>query len=122
MGIILIKEGYGTAIRLEKVAKNRPFSAGRVGRNLIEMRGLSEEQLAQALGKRHGRHYMFGEVPLAPDALALLNRELVDRYDVIPYGVKGKRLMLLAIDPGNLVMLDEVSFVTGKIVEPIVVP
>ncbi len=102
--------------------ENQVIFGGRLGTNLLEMGAVTEAALAAALGRRHRLPALSGELPLDPKALALLRAEVADRHDVIPYLVADRRLAILACDPSDLAMLDEVAFATGKQVHPIVAP
>ncbi len=102
--------------------ENQVIFGGRLGTNLLEMGAVTEEALAAALGRRHRLPALSGELPLDPKALALLRPEVADRHDVVPYLVADRRLAILACDPSDLAMLDEVAFATGKQVHPIVAP
>lgn len=117
-----MKDGACAASAVREALKSQIIFGGRLGTNLLELGALSEEALARTLGRRFGVPSLSGEVRLDPAAVALLRSEVADRYDVIPYLIAERRLALLAIDPADLTMLDEVAFVTGKSVHPIVVP
>lgn len=102
--------------------RNQVIFGGRLGTNLLELGAVEEEALARVLGRQHGTPSLSGALPLDPRAVALLPAELADRHEVVPYLLADRRLAVLAADPGDLNMLDEVAFATGKQVHAIVVP
>jgi hypothetical protein len=122
LGEILVKERACTEAALHDALKNQVIFGGRLGTNLLEIRGVSEEALARALGRQHGIPSLFGRMRLDPAAVALVKPEIADRYEAVPYLVADRSLALLVADPKDLAMLDEVAFATGKQVHPIVVP
>ena len=122
LGDILVKSGACSETAVRDALRNQIIFGGRLGTNLLELQAVSEEALAKGLGKQHGLPCVFGPQRLDPAAVALLTPEVAERYDAIPYLLQGKRLALLVVDPRNLAMLDEVAFVTGKQVHPIVAP
>jgi hypothetical protein len=122
LGEILVKEGASTPDAVRDALKNQIIFGGRLGTNLLEIRGVSEEALARALGRQHGLPALFGRMRLDPQATALLRPDIADRYDAVPYVLADRRLALLVSDPKDLAMLDEVAFATGKQVHPIVAP
>lgn len=117
-----MQEGTCDPDAIRGALRNQVIFGGRLGTNLLEMGAIAEDALAAALGRRHRLPALCGELPLEPKALSLLRAEVADRHDVVPYLVADRRLAILACDPSNLRMLDEVAFATGKQVHPIVVP
>jgi hypothetical protein len=122
LGELLVQEGTCDPDAIRGALRNQVIFGGRLGTNLLEMDAIAEDALAAALGRRHRLPALSGELPLDPKALSLLRSEVADRHDVVPYLVADRRLAILACDPSNLRMLDEVAFATGKQVHPIVVP
>lgn len=122
LGDLLLALGATTPAQLRAAVDNQVIFGGRLGTNLLEIGGVTEEALAQALSQRHGVPVAHGDVTVDPAVLALLRPELVDRLEVIPRRLDGKRLEVLVADPTDLAKLDEVAFATGKQVRPVVVP
>jgi len=122
LGEMLVKEGACSDAAVRDALKNQIIFGGRLGTNLLEIKAVSEEALARALGRQHALASLCGEMQLDPRATALLTPEIADRYDAIPYVLADRRLALIVVDPRNLVMLDEIAFATGKQVHPIVAP
>ncbi len=102
--------------------RNQVIFGGRLGTNLLEIGAITEAALADALGRRHRLPALSGDLALDPKALGLLRAEVADRHDVVPYLVAGRRLAVLACDPSDLAMLNEVAFATGRQIHPFVVP
>jgi hypothetical protein len=122
LGDILIARGATTQAQLRAAIENQVIFGGRLGTNLLELGAVTEEALADALSQFHGVPVVHGDMALEPKVLALLRPELVDRLEVIPRRLDGKRLEVLVADPRDLAKLDEVAFATGKQVRPVVVP
>jgi hypothetical protein len=122
IGELLVEAGAADPAAVRAALQNQVIFGGRLGTNLLEIGGVEEGALAAALGKKHGLPSLSGDLDLDPKVLALVRRDVADRHDVIPYVLVDRRLAVLACDPANLAMLDEVAFATGKQVHPIVVP
>jgi hypothetical protein len=122
LGEILVREGACSEAAVRDALKNQIIFGGRLGTNLLEIEAVTEEALAKALAKQHALPSLHGPQVLDPAAVALLTPEIADRYDAVPFLVKDRRLAIVVVDPRNLAMLDEVAFVTGKAVHPIVAP
>jgi hypothetical protein len=122
LGEILVEEGACTAAIVRQALQNQAIFGGRLGTNLLELGAVREDVLAFALGRLTGSPALYGDLPPDPKALSLLDRKLVERWEVVPYLVADRRLAVLARDPRDLNMLDEISFATGKSVQAFVVP
>jgi hypothetical protein len=122
LGEILVRERACSPEELHDALKNQVIFGGRLGTNLLELRAVSEEALARALGRQHALPSLCGDMKLDGHATALLRSDVADRCDAVPYVVADRRLALLVVDPRNVAALDEVAFATGKQVHPIVVP
>ncbi len=122
LGDILVSLQICTEAQIREGLENQVIFGGRLGTNLLEIGHLTEEQLARALGRRHGRPCLYGNLAVDPAALRLLGPDVVDRLEVIPYIVQDRKLAVLVRDPDDLAVLDEVAFATGKKVHPIVAP
>lgn len=122
VGELLVQDGACTPERVREALQNQAIFGARLGTNLLELGAVAEPDLARALGRRHGVPCVHGDVALDPRALALVRPELADRHDVVPYLRADRRLAVLARDPSDLAMLDEVAFATGLRVHPVVAP
>jgi hypothetical protein len=122
IGEILVGEGVCSQDSVRDALRNQVIFGGRLGTNLLEVRAIREEELARTLGAQHRLPSLHGDLRLDSAAVRLLTPEIADRHDAVPYALADRRLALLVVDPGDLGMLDEVAFATGKLVHPIVVP
>jgi hypothetical protein len=122
IGELLVQARATDPAAVHAALQNQVIFGGRLGTNLLEIGGVKEDVLAAALGQKHRIPSLAGHLELDPRTLALLRPEIADRHDVIPYVLADRRLAVLAADPNDLAMLDEVAFATGKQVHPIVVP
>jgi hypothetical protein len=122
LGEILVSEGACSAAAVAEALQCQAIFGARLGTNLLELGQVTEEALAFALGKQSGAPALYGELPPDPVALRLVDRRVADRWDVIPFLVADKRLAVLARDPGDIRMLDELAFATGRHVQAFVVP
>jgi hypothetical protein len=122
LGELLVQSGACTPAAVREALENQVIFGGRLGTNLLELGLVEEEPLARALGSRHGVPHLWGPTALDPAAVRLVPAELADRWEIVPYVLSDRRLAILACDPSNLGMLDEVAFSTGKHVHALVAP
>lgn len=122
LGEILIQQGACTAASVREALRNQVIFGGRLGTNLLEIGAVREDALAHALGTLFRSPSLSGNLKVDPAAVALLRPDVADRQEVVPYLLADRRVAVLACDPSDLRMLDEVAFATGRRVHPIVTP
>jgi hypothetical protein len=124
LGEMLIEAGLLTPAQLVEALKNQVNYGGRLGTNLIDMGYLEEEELDRFLSKKLGLPCATEDQlrSVSLDIIALFPKELAERYSVIPLRRENKRLTLVMLDPSDLSVMDEISFVTGYFIIPMVAP
>jgi hypothetical protein len=81
----------------------------------------AEGQALRALGEQTGfRTIDLREATLDLSHLELVPREVAEALHILPVVARGDRLELAMADPRNGRIVDEIEFVTGKKVEPLV--
>jgi hypothetical protein len=121
LGDILLARGATTPGQLRDALEGQVLYGDRLGTNLLEVAGVTEEELAQALGRQHGCPALWGEFAADAGALDLLGGARADKLDAVPVRLEGRHLTVLVADPRDLRKIDELSFATGKEVRPVVV-
>jgi len=122
IGDMLLQSGACTLEALHEALENQVLFGGRLGTNLLETGAVSEEHLAAALGAKYGVPWLAGDDLLCEKAaVALVPADIADRCNAVPYRLAGRKLSVCCIDPSALGALDEVAFVSGKQVAPVVV-
>lgn len=124
LGEILVESGMLTPAQLEETLKNQAAFGGRLGTNLIELGFLRENELAAFLSKKLGFPCISAGQLMAvpPEVIRLVPKELAENYNIIPLRLDKKRLSVAMLDPSDLPLLDEISFVTGYFIDPMIAP
>jgi hypothetical protein len=124
LGEMLVSEGMITSEELEDTLKGQAIFGGRFGTNLIEMGILDELELTRFLSKKAGFPHALPEqlMNIAPQVIRLLPEEAVRKYRVVPLALNNRKLSLAMTDPADFATIDEISFVTGYIVVPLITP
>jgi hypothetical protein len=124
LGNYLQKQGLITRDQLEEALEHRAEHGARLGTNLVELRMLRIEQLAEYLS-------MFHSVPLPPRrwlerpqraAVQRVSRPLVERVRFVPMRLDGNILHAAVMDPRDPRVLDDLRFAIGCRIEPYVLP
>jgi hypothetical protein len=122
LGELLVEMGSCGADRVQEALEGQVIFGGRLGTNLLEIGALTEDALARALSRQHDRPALHGDLHVDTMVAALLKPKHADRFEVVPYRLEGRRLSVLCCDPADLRKLDEVAFVLGKQIAPVIVP
>jgi hypothetical protein len=124
LGELLIQAGKITPAQLEETLKGQAIFGGKFGTNLIEMGYLDEHDLAHFLSKKTGLPHASPEelMNVPPQVIRLIPEEMVKKYRVVPVALNNRKLSLAMSDPMDFSAIDEISFVTGFIVIPLITP
>ncbi len=122
LGEILIQEGHLTQEGLQESLDWQVLYGGRLGTNLLELRLVTEEQLARALGHQLGVEVAWGELEVDPDMLGLVPRHIADRNELVPWKIEKRRLKVLSTEASRLALVDELSMRSGKACQLVVAP
>jgi hypothetical protein len=121
---MLLDAGLLSPAQCDESLQNRVFFGGKIGTSLIELGLLDEEKLARFLSRKLGVPFVhpdrFLDIPI--QVIRLLSRELALKYRVIPLSLEKRRLSLAMADPSDLRAIDEIAFITGHVIRPLVSP
>ncbi len=124
LGKFLVGRGNITEDQLEKAFRAQLVFGGRLGTNLVELGYITEKVLGEALAEilkvPYATFEHLQEIPAS--VIHLIPKGLSARYRVVPILREEKTLHLAMIDPKDVLVLDEVSFLTGLRVQPWVAP
>jgi Type II secretion system (T2SS), protein E, N-terminal domain len=124
LGEFLLRCGYVGRRDLLQALEQQQVFGGRLGTNLVRLGALSEDKLALALSKLLQVPCVSRErlQQIPPAVLELVDREVAGKYQVLPFAAQGQRLSLATGSVGDLRALDDLAFITGRVVSPFVVP
>jgi MshEN domain len=115
----LITEAQG-----DEALRNRVLFGGKIGTSLIELDFIDEETLARFLSEKLMVPFVNPDhiLTIPPDVIALITHDLALKYRVLPIRVTGRKLFLVMSDPSDLNAIDEIAFITGYGIKPLVTP
>lgn len=119
---MLVEEGLITELQLQNALQRQLIMGGKVGTNLIELKYVSEGQLGDILSKIYKIPYVsahsFSNIP--PDVINSIPREIAVRHRIIPIKKEHKNITIALENPNNLSVIDELRFITGCRLTPVV--
>jgi type IV pilus assembly protein PilB len=121
LGDILIQQGVIDEAKLSTALSDQRAFGGKLGRTLVDLGYVTEDQLVHALATQLGLDTIdLAKVEVAPEALSILPVDVCERYGVFPVRVDAKRRVLwLATAEPDQKTLEEVARVAQHTLEPI---
>jgi type IV pilus assembly protein PilB len=121
IGDILLDAGLINPEQLKQALQKQSVTGKRIGNILVEMGAVSEENMVGALSKQLG----FPSVDLkklkASEALLkLFPPAFLLKHQIAPVGKEGKRLKIAMSNPLDRSTLNDIEFMTGSPVDPVV--
>jgi type IV pilus assembly protein PilB len=121
LGEILIKESLITSEQLRQALEHQKSSGGRLGTCLMKLGFISEDEITGVLSRQYGVpsiNLKFYEVDAA--VIKLIPQDTAVRYQIVPLSRVGSTLTIAMTDPTNVFAMDDIKFMTGFNVEPVV--
>jgi type IV pilus assembly protein PilB len=123
IGQILKAQGLIDESQLLRALQDQRAWGGRIGHALLRLHFVSEEQLLVSVSRQLGIPAVrIGAWLVAPRVLRLLPEKFIRRRRVLPLDVisvrRVDRLVVAFPAPDDLLMVDEVAFAAGMVIEP----
>ena len=123
LGELLLAKGYVDKIQLSEALRNQRENGGRLGSVLVKLGHVSDGVIATILSEQYNLPSVdLSAYDISQDCLNLIPLETAIRYQVLPVKQVGMTLTVATADPTNVMVLDEIKFMTGYQVEPVVAP
>jgi type IV pilus assembly protein PilB len=121
IGEILIKDGFITREQLDAALMRQRRHDGRLGSILIDMGIVDDDDVTSVLSRHYGVPSInLGYFDVDPSLIQLIPIETAQKYLVIPLSRAGSTLAIATADPRNVLAIDDIKFLTGLNVEPLV--
>ena len=122
LGEILVRENLLTPQQLREALDFQREHGGRLGYNLVKMGLVSDDMITAVLSRQYGVPSVNLELfDIDGSVIRLIPREVAEKYSVLPLSRVGATLTLAMVDPTNVFAMDDIKFMTGLNIEPVVV-
>ncbi len=120
IGEILMEQGYITSAQLEEALEEQKITGEKLGEIMIRKGWISQEVLNQALANQAGvSTFDLSTYIIDPEVIKLIPEEVATKYKVVPVFRIDNTLTVAMVDPNNVFVIDELSRITGCIIEPV---
>src|SRR3954467_13395343 len=121
IGELLLKEKRITPAQLQEALNYQKTSGGKLGYNLVKLGFVKDEEITALLSKQYGVPSInLAQFEIDPAIVKLIPSETVQKYQIIPLSRSGATLTIAMTDPTNVFAMDDIKFMTGYNVEPVV--
>src|SRR6267154_1803525 len=121
IGELLLKEKLITPEQLSQALAQQKANGGKLGYNLVKMGFVKDDQITTLLSKQYGVPSInLAQFKIDPTIVKLVPTETARKYQIIPLSRSGSTLTIAMTDPTNVFAMDDIKFMTGYTVEPVV--
>ena len=121
IGELLLKENYITAEQLETALQAQRQHGGRLGSILINLGFVEDDDITALLSRKYGVPSInLSYFEIDPAVIKLIPMEVAQKYTAVPLSRVGNTLTIASADPTNVFVMDDIKFMTGFNIEPVV--
>lgn len=121
IGELLVKENLLSADQLNKAKTGAAAKGKRLGAEITELGFLEEAELTDFVAKQYGVPSIdLDDFQVDPEVTQLIPEDVAVKHGVVPVNRAGSTLILATADPSNIFALDDIKFLTGYNIQPVV--
>ena len=121
LGDLLLKQKLITQEQLEAALKLQREEGGKIGEALVRVGAVSESDITETLSQQFGVPSIdLAHFEIDPAIIKVVPGEVARKYGVLPVNKTGATLTIAMGDPTNVFAMDDIKFMTGYNVEPVV--
>ena len=121
LGDMLVKAALITREQLNQALQQQQTAGGRIGTNLVKLGFISEDDITSFLSRQYGVPSInLSHFEIDGNVIKLIPSEIAQKHQVIPINRTGNVLTVAMADPSNIFAIDDIKFMTGFKVEPVV--
>jgi type IV pilus assembly protein PilB len=121
IGELLLKEKRISPAQLQEALSYQKSSGGKLGFNLVKLGFVKDEEITALLSKQYGVPSInLTQFEIDPSIIKLIPSETAHKYQIVPLSRSGATLTIAMTDPTNVFAMDDIKFMTGYNVEPVV--
>lgn len=123
IGEILLENKLITQEQLQEALEKQKKVKSRLGSILIDLGFVSADDVGEVLSEKYQVPHVDPEaIDIEKDVLKVIPVEVTRKFKCIPLYRFGSTVTLAMVDPFDLKVIDEIKFLTGFQVEPVVAP
>jgi type IV pilus assembly protein PilB len=121
LGELLTKASLITQDQLKEALRVQKETGGKLGETLIKLNFVSEEDITECLSQQFGVPSInLAHFEIDPSVIKLIPSDVARKYNILPVNKTGATITIAMADPTNVFAMDDIKFMTGYNVEPVV--
>jgi type IV pilus assembly protein PilB len=121
LGELLTKASLITQDQLKEALKLQKETGGKLGETLIKLGFVSEEDITECLSQQFGVPSInLAHFEIDASVIKLIPSDVARKYNILPVNKTGATITIAMADPTNVFAMDDIKFMTGYNVEPVV--
>jgi type IV pilus assembly protein PilB len=121
IGELLLKEKRITPDQLQEALNFQKANGGKLGMNLVKLGFVKDEEITALLSRQYGVPSInLSDFEIDQAVIKLVPPDTTQKYQILPLNRSGATLTIAMTDPTNVFAMDDIKFMTGYNVEPVV--
>ena len=121
IGELLLKEERISPAQLEEALELQKANGGKLGYNIVQLGFATDDDIASLLSRQYGVPSInLSEFEIDAGVIKLVPAATAQQYGIVPVSCVGATLTIAMSDPTNVFAVDDIRFMTGYHVEPVV--
>lgn len=121
VGELLVRSKLITLQQLKDAQEEQKKKGGQLGFHLAKLGYIKEDEITKFLSQQYRIPSInLDEYQIDGELIKIIPKEMAEKHKVIPVARAGSSLIVAMADPTNLHAIDEIKFLTGLNVEPVI--
>src|SRR3972149_10353176 len=121
IGELLLKERRITPEQLQEALNHQKTHGGKMGSTLVKLGYVRDDDITALLSRQYGVPSInLSQFDVDSSIIKLVPADTAQKYQVVPLARAGATLTIAMTDPTNVFAMDDIKFMTGYNVEPVV--
>ncbi|MFO0758330.1 MAG: type IV-A pilus assembly ATPase PilB [Byssovorax sp.] len=121
LGELLVREKLISLQQLRQAQEEQRKNGSNLGYALAKLGYISDGEITNFLSAQYRVPAVnLDEYEIEPEAIKLVSKEVCEKHKIVPLTRQGSALVVAMADPTNLHAIDDIKFLTGFNVEPVV--
>src|SRR5689334_12068797 len=121
LGELLLKENMVTPQQLQEALAHQKMNGGKLGKAFVALGYVRDEEITSLLSRQYGVPSInLDHFEVDPAIIKIIPAETARKYQILPLSRSGATLTIAMADPTNVFAMDDIKFMTGYNVEPVV--
>jgi type IV pilus assembly protein PilB len=121
LGELLLKENMVTPMQLQDALNHQKSNGGKLGKAFVALGYVRDEDITSLLSRQYGVPSInLDHFEVDPAIIKIIPADTARKYQILPLSRSGATLTIAMADPTNVFAMDDIKFMTGYNVEPVV--